>query len=284
MNGRQREGNTVPSNYIALPVAERRGAKTVDRDRYAPGQLTVRLSFTITSQAAVHVGAGYVDRLDGGKLFLEVMTARDGSPCLPATGIKGAVRSIFESLTGGCELSCKPDRQVCAACALFGCLGAQGRVCFDEALPTKAVDFGVATLPTPYAPSSSKGRRFYGKAPAGAPLKTSYGVITPGATFRSAVLVEHATEAELGALFLSLGLDGTFFPRIGGGKHGGLGAVRFTPTALRLLDPATRYRGASASAQPEPVAWVKRLCEAAERSLSEQGKNNLEALRKHLAL
>jgi hypothetical protein len=78
-------------------------------------------------------------------------------------------------------------------------------------------------------------------------------VIGPDERFRTSVRFVNASESELGTVFLSMGLDGSFDLRIGGAKHAGLGRARFiprsatlrrggytTPRATRLDEQATR--------------------------------------------
>lgn len=280
MNGRR---NAVPTNYIAVPVSEQRRARLVDRDAYAADQITARIDVRIEVISALHAGAGFLDALEDGQLFLEIATSPDGAPCIPGSGIKGAIRSIFEVLAGGCDNGCRPDKPCCAACSLFGCLGAQGRLAFDEARAGEPCDFGIAKIPAAYSPSKAKGRRFYGGLPREAPQNTRYGVVAPGSVFVGGILVELATRREVGLVLLSMGLDGTFRPKLGGGKHGGLGSVCFVPTHVDLLDPATRYRGKGhGTTVDDPVQWARELCAAAEKELGREGAANLDKLRKHL--
>ncbi len=277
MNGRRQ--NTVPSNYVAIPVSETRRSQTVDRDRYLEDQLTVRIDLELRAAQPLHMGTGIVGREDG-RLFLDITLGPDGKPRIPGAGIKGPIRTIFETLTGSCgELTCRPEAPCCAACSLFGCLGVQGRVGFDEAVFENGQEFGIVKLPQGYAPSTIKGRRFYGAFPPGAPAQHPYGVVPRGATFAGGLLVEHASAREVGLLCLSMGMDGSFLPKLGGGKHGGIGSVRFVPRAVRVLEARTRYGASGKPPEEDPVAWTRRLCAEAERSLEGAARKNLELLR-----
>ncbi len=284
-------GNTVPSNYKGLPVASRadRNSSAVAHDRYQAGRLSGRLELRAEVLGAVHMGTGTVDKLpDQNRLYLDIVSTAKNRDCLPGAGLKGPIRSLYEALSSSCPLDgrCEQPNRLCPACSLFGSLGYLGRAGFDEFIddPKDPVAFGLTRLPTAYPPRLEKGRRIYGRPhPDIEGVKnTYYGVLAQGSKLYGGLWFENVTEAELGLLLLSMGLDRSFTPRFGGGKHGGIGAVRLVPRALNKLDPKERYGGGG---KAEPLAgealerWIGELCQQAESRLDEQQQQALAVTR-----
>ena len=193
---------------------------------------------------------------------------------LPGSGIKGAVRSVYEILSASCNplshgCKVKPQNrnapsepfQVCEACSLFGCLGWSGRVSFDDAVPDPAAP-GVAEVvdvPTPWKPRPERTPgefRIYDLSafrPSAHGKKRPRRPATPPppvlriarevyrGRFRGVLRFENATAEELGRLLLALGLapEGKRrFPlRLGGVKYDGKGAVGVRPERIYLMFP-----------------------------------------------
>lgn len=287
MSGRPPRFNAIPKNYFTVPTYRGPQGPMVPRDCPQPGRSTVRMDLRIEARGSLHVGTGEVNQLQppDNRLYLEIAWTADGRPCIPGSGIKGPIRMIYEVLTGSCDRGCKPGDRLCAACSLFGTLGYQGRVAFDEATPAKddPADFGLVKLPTAFPPKKTTGPRFYAGFPKGATQQVYYGVLVEGAVLRGGLTVELATDQELGLLLLAMGADGKLYPKLGGGKHGGLGAVSITPTRVEVLDVGTRYRGGGSKTIDNIEAWTTDLTGKAERALaSTQGKTVLSRLRENL--
>ncbi len=275
--------NTVPSNYVAIPVKRvQRTARAVSRDRVTDEQENVQLALAMTAVDPLHMGSGVVNESNG-VVFLDVAATQEGVLCAPGSGVKGAIRQIHEVLTDSCEVwgPERPDEMISASASLFGMMGVQGRVAFEEFFADEDADFAAQQLPTPYPPSRKKGRRFYGAAPQDAKLDTYYGVLTPGSVLHGGLLVEHASRIELGTLFLAMGLDRSFCPRIGGGKHGGLGRVQFDIKEVKCLTP-DRYRGKDSVLEGDIGQWAAGLLGEAKDALSPSGRKALEKLRKQM--
>ncbi len=168
---------------------------------------------------------------------------RSGTPVLPGSSIKGAVRQAFELLTPSCEggsgCGSKPETtsvELCPACSLFGAGGYGGRLSFQEANPVA----GMAKLLRIEVPRGWRPReraavegtyRIHGMGKArkqdGEPREKEEEAYSVSGDFQSKVFVTNASEDELGLVFLSLGFgqeSGGF--RLGGKKYHGMGSVR----------------------------------------------------------
>jgi hypothetical protein len=178
---------------------------------------------------------------------------------IPGSGIKGAVRTVFELLSFSCNPFDAGDRctraSCCAACSLFGLLGWNGRVSFSDAVPARpgSVQVRVEKVPIPWQPDGSKtdgdfrvydleearmldpDRRVWTKRPKELAREVFTGDLETRMTFWN------ATAEELGQLLLSMGLgpdEGSrFLLRLGGVKYDGKGGVQATPREIRLTAP-----------------------------------------------
>jgi hypothetical protein len=213
---------------------------------------------------------------------------RGGEAVVPGSGIKGAVRSLYELLSFSCDPFARADlgrrsgspppslcspQACCDACSLFGMLGYNGRVGFSDAAPVdpSAVTVTVEKVPVPWTPDGSKTRgdfRLYDLEEAK--------LLTPGrltaerrpkelarevyrGTFEARMTFVNLEEQELGRLLLTMGIGsgGTvkFFLRLGGVKYDGKGAVVATPQAVRLASPRRAALSGEAAAE-QCAAWI----------------------------
>jgi len=236
-----------PANYRLLPdgprVAaedERQRSHELLRDDRLSGHLYLR----VVTVDPVHVGSGAPARVelydtDSAEIARGMVVRKDAAgrpvPVFPGASLKGAARSLCEALGGGCRLAERVCQPRCVTCGLFGHADNGGayaaRVGFDDAVPEDADEAldccGAARLPVAYQPRLEKGRRIYGR-PAGRPrAEVPYEVVAQGVVFGTRLTLRNLTRPELGLVCLALGLDGTFLPRIGGGKFAGLGRVRY---------------------------------------------------------
>lgn len=161
-------------------------------------------------------------------------TLRDG-PVLPGSGVKGALRVVFEAVTYSCDpldrnARCRSRMQACPACALFGMAGSRGALAVSDL--TVAGPTGVRHIPQRYSHPDAprRGRRLYGLTPETGTddAEETLLVIDPGARLAGALTVRGAEPWAVGVLVLVAGLvtDGLPLVRLGGGKNRGLGAAR----------------------------------------------------------
>lgn len=274
--------NTVPSNYTPLPAHPRTVGTSPDRvrhDRLHAGTITGRLLMDLTTVDPVRVGSGVllpVTPAGGRAELVHDLLTRRSIPVLPGSSLKGVVRQLVEVLGGGCDLSgpCSPP---CVACSLFGFIGPsgawRGRAGFDDALTGPKTPVTLLTLPRAFAPRRSIGRRAYGAAVPGVEASVKYLVVPRGQVFKTRLYVDNLLPAEMGLILTALGLDGTFHPRVGGGKFAGLGRVKVEVAQADVRESG--YRGRPVALKGEALqaqltrwrsAWT--ADEAANRALA----------------
>lgn len=257
----------TPSNYVPLGrVRRQNGAprEQVTLEAFLPGRWSGSLSLTYSPIDPVRVGSGvlFPRPVRGQTELVQDLTLVRGRPVLPGSSVKGAIRSLVEAIGGGCDLqgTCQP---LCVACSLFGTVQKdskswKGRVGFDDALPVKDVQLGLDRLPRAFPPKATVGRRAYGPAPEGIQGENPYFVIVPGSTLRGRLLIHNLDDAELGLVLTACGLDGSFAPRLGGGKYHGLGRTRIEVTSARLRRGPGRPQVLCGAELDERVSlWLK---------------------------
>lgn len=168
----------------------------------------------------------------------------------------------------------KRDKQLCPACRVFGAMGWQGLASFSEAVGNgEVVTSYLPALQSPhpeYEAYDNKtgrvvGRKFYfstdrtvAENKRNIPVQTA----KPGYRFKGSLRVVNLSEAELGALFLALGLENLDKPwklRLGSGKPMGFGNMTVQVTEWTALEGegspvqrvADRYR--TYTQEPEPL-------------------------------
>ncbi len=219
--------------------------------------------FRLFDQEGAGEGAGQVVAHEAAKIA--------GRPALPGSGIKGAVRTLYEILSdscdphqrhGECQANIKQrrfeQRRYCEACSLFGCMGWRGRVSFSDALAAEpdAVEAGVRWVSEAWEPHGEETRgdfRLYDLDAAVVVDKTTGGrspapldIAREGyeGSFLTRLQVSNVSELELGRLLLAMGVAAEekkgFAIRLGGCKYDGQGAVRVTVSGARLVTPRRR--------------------------------------------
>lgn len=250
-----------PPNYVILPKVSMQQGTDLNRrvhDRFLPECWNGQINLRIELLDSLHIGTGSssgVPQKNELLLVRDILTTvcrAEGRefrvPVVPGSSIKGTIRTIFEALAGGCDEigSCAP--KFCSACALFGYVTREdgcymSRLSWDDALPedpTRAQkSIQSQYLPQAYGPRRQAGRRVYSAPTSKLRSEVPYAVVNRGTTFLTQCRFTNVTSAELGFVFLAMGLDGTFTPRLGGGKFAGLGRVNFEPLSAKLRKEAT---------------------------------------------
>lgn len=251
-----------------------------DHNRWQKSLLTGRLTLTL------EIPQGQFVSPSSGRLTLTTKGAAEvvaqeaaraaGTPVIPGSGIKGAVRNLYELLSFSCDPFARHDRcraaSCCDACLLFGLLSRTGRVGFDDARPAtpESERVEVREVPIPWTPQKPTGdvslydfqeamqfdrdRKVFVKS-----LKELSREVFTG-TFETRMTFWNVTREELGRLLLSMGVgtDETtaFFLRLGGVKYDGKGAVKVRPQALTLASP-DRKNMKDDPLQREIVGWLE---------------------------
>jgi hypothetical protein len=274
---------------ISRPPGEIVRSAPVHHDVWLRNRLTGTLTLTLSTPPGQYVSPG-TGRLaltgEGPTAVVAQQAARAaGTPVLPGSGIKGAVRTHYEILSHSCDPFAWTDRSrrseerctrrsCCEACSLFGVLGWTGRVSFGDAVPAGdgAVQVRVENVPTPWVPHGDKTRgdfRIYDLAESEQfdedtrtwrkrPKDLTREVYT--GTFATRMTFWNASEVELGRLLIALGLgageETRFDLRLGGVKYDGKGAVTLAPKDLRLSAGARPRDLADEACRQQCMAWI----------------------------
>lgn len=242
----------------------------------------------------LYIGSGGLELDEKGRVY-HTFTRRNDVLVIPATGIKGAVRSIVEAITNSCvsqkgksERVPRPfDRceakegsevNLCPACRLFGTAGYRGRVYFSEGLPLGKLQAKIIKIADLWPPRESRGRKFY-YAKNFVELDDLreknhrfIEAVPRGTLFTTDLFFENVTPAEMGVLIRALGLEFStkkenlvraFRIKLGGAKPRCLGAVAFYPKSIRLISSSKEglFKDLLKGGQDKPVretllAWL----------------------------
>jgi hypothetical protein len=259
--------------FVPLPGAVHREQRPYARlDRRVDD--TIRLIFELEYEVKqpVHIGAGHW-RLNGHTPVR--MAVRSGDRVvLPGSSMKGILRTRYEAMTKSCCIgrapgdatlssklpvrkhpifsSCRQNNETCAACALFGLMGARGRVAVHDFGASPGTKVEIERLPERFSPRPHHlgefnvdrkgtrlkihklhGRKFYrGDLPRGRGGQESAEVIPTGTHASGKLVCTNVTMAEVGGLLGTLG----FFPasplRIGSAKAYPFGELKLAEIRL----------------------------------------------------
>jgi len=235
-------------------------------DRWT-GSLTLQLTTPPGQFVSPGTGRLVLTEKDGASIVAQEVARSGGTPVIPGSGIKGAVRTVYELLSCSCnpfQSECSPEN-ACEACSLFGLSGWSGRVTFTDARPIGDVELSVEKVPVPWEPKAELTPgdfRVYdlgptlmrdpdrpGKKPA--PEVVAREVLR--GAFATRLLFWNVSEEELGRLLLALGVAPDFEPRfllrLGGVKYHGRGGVAVRPIALILVKPKAEQLAEIAGAE-----------------------------------
>ncbi len=248
-----RQGLSRPSELVQRSAV-------ISHDRWIGGRSTGTIDLVLATlpDRFVSPGTGRLVLAEhgGGEIVAQQAARSKDRPIIPGSGIKGAVRTLYELLSASCNPfdfthGCK-GALACDACSLFGLRGWTGRVAFSDAVPLApdAVRREVRLVPTPWEPDGSKTNgefRLYDLATETGPGRGQAPELPPYArevysgSFTTRLSFTNATDDELGRLALCLGLGGAAsfgFPiRLGGVKYAGQGAVQVAVKHLSLRWP-----------------------------------------------
>lgn len=270
-----------PRNRFGIPPKGPKppGVPAVLHDRLNPEKLSGVLRLEVRTLTPLHVGTGAFT-VTGGELAKDLLR-RDGRPVVPGSSIKGICRQTYEALTNSPppfgDFPKGRGRLASPAGSLFGALGLEGRLSFDDAVPAAEIEPVKIRLSVAYPPRKPLGRRFYGRMPAGAlqPKTIPALAIPAGKTLETALHFRNLEHRDLGGVLMALGVD-RFTPRLGGAKYDDYGWVRFGVIGFRLRGGfrfgESRWQGGEA----EVAAFVERCAGAV--SLTPEGGEVLKTL------
>jgi hypothetical protein len=246
-----------PYGFVEIePLGSKDRQRPAGHERYQPGTVSGRLEATLIVATPLHVSSGRLKmRRRKEPPLVKELTRVNGQPCIPASTLKGVVRSVVEAITHSCvrisqaradqlpagAAACRDKENLCLACRMFGALGFEGHIRFDDAMLREGT-LGVARMPALYAPrgrtrayfggSEVKGRKFYQHGRPVTQATTPVEVLMPESQLGFTVRFENLALGELGVLFTALGLGKpSLVLKLGGGKPACYGS-----TMVRLDD------------------------------------------------
>lgn len=254
-----------PYDFVPLPRGGADLRPPSGHHRLRSDSLSGELTGTILVRSALHVASGLLEpRQNARHPLVKAHFRSKGVPTIPATSLKGCIRSIVEAITrSGAQVTrareLLPSRdleRLDPAQRLFGTMGYQGQVRFGDA-PLLAGATTIVETPqlhrphpesvgTYYDGTRPRGRKFYmhGKVaelPGGIPLE----ICPPDSRLGLRVAFDGLTPGELGVLLVALGLGGERWPRLwpklGGGKPVCLGTLEVSEPLLSIATPRESY-------------------------------------------
>jgi|ADurb_Cas_02_Slu_FD_contig_101_160307_length_9095_multi_4_in_0_out_0_4 CRISPR/Cas system CMR subunit Cmr6 (Cas7 group RAMP superfamily) len=219
----------------------------------------------------LYVGSGMILLNEQNQSYYAFARSND-KLVIPATGMKGPVRSIAEAISSSCPVqiakqerivglkdacTIKKDQEaltkLCPACGLFGTNGYMGRIHFVDAIPVGDLKTKIIKISDLWPPRITRGRKFYQTksfVPQDNRAERNHRfleVVPKDSTFVTKLFFENTSPGEMSLLIRSLGIG---FPegfsdnpnpkylvpiKIGGAKPRCLGAVRFALKGISLL-------------------------------------------------
>ena len=267
---RRNYGPQAPKPYRFVEIepltsGDRRAPK--GHEQYHAGTVSGRLEATLGVATPLHVSSGRMRMREGeDPPLVRELTRVNGQPCVPASTLKGIVRSVTEAITRSCvritrvrtnqlpngTASCRNEKNLCLACRMFGSLGFEGHVRFDDAVLQEG-RVGIARMPALYAPrkrtrayfdgSEVKGRKFYRHGQPVTRANTPVEVLMPESRLTFTIRFENLMPGEVGVLLTALGLgEPQLVLKLGGGKPACYGSAVVALRELQVWqDPQTLY-------------------------------------------
>jgi hypothetical protein len=263
---RRRYGPQAPKPYAFVEIAplspeDRRHPK--GHERYHPDTVSGRLEATLIVATPLHVSSGRMRMREGqDPPLVKELTRVNGRPCIPASTLKGVVRSVVEAITRSCVRitrarsvqlprgaeECRDKENLCLACRMFGALGFEGHVRLGDAVLREG-SVGIARMPALYAPrkrtrayyagSEVKGRKFYKHGRPVTQANTPVEILTPESQLELPIRFENLTPGEVGVLLTALGLgQQQLVLKLGGGKPACYGSALVSLDDLQVWDDA----------------------------------------------
>ncbi|VXD17619.1 conserved hypothetical protein [Planktothrix serta PCC 8927] len=262
------DGEQVPKPYsmVSLPKPAPQRKPPVGQEQFKLKRLSGKISLRLTVKTATFIASGVVamgtdvSSLNKNIPLIKVAVSQGEKIIIPGSSLKGVVRSTYEAITSSCLCKtrarkenipegyseCKDKTKLCPACQVFGAMGWQGLISFQDAV-AETIKPSVGFMPSLYAPRTSRkayflngkvaGRKFYyhaikavDKGQRGIPVQQAGAELTLTTQLRFMNL----TEAELGTLLIVLGQDQNnyFALKVGGGKPIGMGTMTVEVTEI----------------------------------------------------
>jgi len=239
---------------------------------------------TLHTLTPLHIGVGQIKPVDAlvpppanpeNIRLAAAFFREDGKLCIPGSSLKGAFRHLYEAVTYSCLAQTHRDyrasddlrscyyradtRQataplnLCPACRVFGAQGYMGQVSFRTAhlvSGTTRVEFAPQRWEPKIRPEHERTRKIYAHIPTGDDLMEPLEVVEAGAQFDFKMDFRSLEAVDLGVLLMLFGFDANaqLYPKLGGAKAHGFGAIEIADVALTVNRPEAYYLGG----EPEP--------------------------------
>lgn len=266
--GRRNYGPQAPKPYGFVeiePLAPGDRRPPQGHERYHPHTVSGQLEATLIVATPLHVSSGRIRMRRGRKPpLVRELTRVNGQPCVPASTLKGVVRSVVEAITRSCvrvtraptaqlprgAASCRDKDNLCLACRMFGAMGFEGHVRFGDAVLREGKgNLSIARMPALYAPRGRtrayfagrevKGRKFYKHGQTVTQANTPVEVLLPESQLTFSVRFDNLTPGELGVLLTALGLGKPeLVLKLGGGKPACYGSALASLNNLQVWENA----------------------------------------------
>lgn len=265
-----------PYELIPFPQEKPSLKPPAGHQKFIADRLHGTLFLQLTVQTAVHISTGVVamgSDIGSRVPLIKTMTVNNEQRLsIQGSSLKGCIRAIYETITNSTlavvtskykskipeeRLPCQKKEQLCPARQIFGSMGYQALVEFNDA-KCESDGFSVGFMPSLYSPQPDKkderepyfdsreevaGRKFYYNMIRAIDKgeKQGFSVQQAGKsyTFTTKIQFKNLTLAELGTLLIALGQDSNYpmALKVGGGKPIGMGTMTVDVTAIE------RYQG-----------------------------------------
>lgn len=267
-----------PYDFVPLPEGRPQLAPPKGHHRFSAGTLSGTLRASIVARSPVHVASGLLEHnpRDQKNPMVKGHFRTGGQLAIPATSLKGCIRSIAEALSRSAVQITRardlpreyaPPRtadELDVAQRIFGALGYQGQARFADA---PLVEGRGTVVPTPQLfrprPESvdtyfdgrrPRGRKFYmhgALAKGNLPLEAC----DIGSRFELRLDFANLTPGELGLVLAAMGLgEPRFCPKLGGAKPACLGTIEVVDPRLTVLDMRAAYGDFDAPTREQEIA------------------------------
>ncbi len=264
--GRRNYGAQAPKPYGFVeiePLKRKDRQHPAGHERYQPDTVSGRLEATLLVATPLHISSGRM-RMRRGKQppLVKELTRVNDRPCVPASTLKGLVRSVVEAITRSCvritrarnnqlpqgTAPCRDKENLCLACCMFGAMGFEGHVRLGDAvLGDGNGKLGIARMPALYAPrgrtqayfagNDVKGRKFYKHGKTITQANTPVEVLLPESRLTFTIRFENLLPGELGVLLTAMGLGETeLILKLGGGKPACYGSALISLNNLQVWE------------------------------------------------
>lgn len=246
------------------------GARAPGHEMLHGDRCSGRMRFDLVALQPVHIASGALEPPrglgleDDSSLVKAFFRNGEGTVAVPGSSLKGALRGLVELYTPACVCKTRArwprdeyrdyqecrhrqrDRTVdiCPVCRIFGAMGYQGHIRFDDAAMASG-ERRVEYVPPQYSPKGDLDhRRYYPYDQESTRTRTwPLEVAQVGARFQATSQFTNLTAAALGLVLIALGVGKwALCPRIGGGKSSGLGGVAVENLSVERWDPEVGYR------------------------------------------